>query len=125
MYGAEGLSIPQDYTRVVELLTNRNQGYVTFQQLREACLQDTLELNGQTESSELEAEDLEDIEVACISIVRQIAEGGIGRVWANLDDMRSSPAMVDLVERGRRSLEAERALRAGKRRLPVTGQVAK
>lgn len=73
--------------------------------------------------------DLANIDESCVSIIRQIADGGTGRLWADLEDMRWSPNMTELTARAqaqRETMDAELAARtepdeARIRRLPILG----
>lgn len=132
-YGAEGFAIPADYTSVVDLLTHRNRGYISFADLRNACTADVVRLSELDDASDLDDEDLAGIEESCISLATQIADGGTGRLWADLEDMRWSEGMTALMRQAdahQKDMAAQFAARPEPpvgtiRRLPVVGAAEK
>ena len=99
-HGAESVEVPTEYARVIDLLTSRNRGLIAFQELVRAYTLDILEAAGaEGRESDLTDDQRADIFEACTLLVTGIAEGGTGRVFADLEDFRVTDAMGALLDR--------------------------
>ena len=95
-FGGGCLDLPERYERTIALLTSRNQGFVAFEDLHRAYIDDVLS-NASAREENLDDAHRAELFEACVEVVRAIAMTGTGTIYANTDDLWMTDAMSTLL----------------------------